>query len=623
MASIYVPQSWHLEFLFPLVVLMTITLTDNRSTFDASVAITLLLLIDLSIKQRDLPIDQLIFPFLLPVIFVWATTFAVIKYKESQLKLLRSTEYLNAMFKYATEGIIISDQKGEIILANPTSSKQLGYENGELVGKKIEQLVPDRFAEHHPRHRKGYYQQPQSRSMGKSVHLSAKRKDGTEVPVEISLSSFRINHEMYVISFIIDITERHRQEQLIRKSNEELEFRVISRTMELAALNKSLEQVNTNLKAEMEERSKAEEALRDSERLYSTIAHNFPDGFICVLDHSLHIVFIDGQELDRLNIHSNSYIGKSWRTMNICSDKKLEEMEAIFQKAFQWETSNTECEFKDQVYNLVAVPLPDDKGDVKEILMVVRNITRAKKAETEILQSLEKERALNEMKSRFVSMASHEFRTPLSTILSSLALVSRYREEAERPKQEKHIERIKSSVKNLTEILNDFLSIEKLEAGKVEVHPETIQINQLCEELTEEMQAVAGQGQKIVYRHLNGDSTIFSDKQLLRNIFINLLNNAIKYSKENGIIEFTSEVNHGIHFTVTDHGIGIPGEDQAQLFERFFRATNVTNIQGTGLGLNIVRRYTDLLNGDIRFVSEIDKGTTFHLTFPIITKTQS
>ncbi|MFM2135568.1 MAG: hypothetical protein RL021_968 [Bacteroidota bacterium] len=615
--SIYLPDSAHVEFLYPLIVLLTISIPDNRSTFDASVGLTLLIIASFFLRGSGIDSEDVFLPYLLPVLFIWSFTFAIFKYKEAQFKLLKSTEHLNAMFQFANEGILISNGKGEIIMSNPKISDQLGYSDGELIGLKIETLVPDRYREKHPDHRRQYYGKPMNRPMGKGLNLSARRKDGTELPVEISLSTFRINTETYVISFVIDITDRLHQEKLIRKANEELEFRVISRTMELAAANKSLEQVNSSLKAEMLERTKVEEALRDTERLYSTIAHNFPDGIICVLNKNLEIVFIDGQELDNLGIQSINLYGRNWKSMEICSANKVDDMESIFRKAFEWESSNVECAFRDRIYSMSAVPLPDTKGNVREILMVIRNITRRKRAELEILQSLEKERDLNEMKSRFVSIASHEFRTPLSTILSSVSLIDRYHSSEDMEKRGKHIDRIKSSVKNLTEILNDFLSLEKLEAGKVEVHPEPVNVQQLCEELTEELQAIAGKGQKIIYRHHGNLSTIISDKQLLRNIFINLLNNAIKYSNEDGIIEFSYSIDGEIRFDVRDSGIGIPEKDQAKLFDRFFRATNATNIQGTGLGLNIVRRYAELLNGKIDFISEEGKGTTFTLHLPI------
>jgi PAS domain S-box-containing protein len=616
--SIYLPDNIHIELLYPLVVLLTISIPGNRTTFDTSVVITFLIILNFFFVNQNNDLRDKILPIGLPILFVWSFTFAIIKYKEAQLNLHKSTQYLNAMFEFATEGIIISNKSGEIILANPTAEKQLGYDSKELLGKRIEQLVPQRFTEKHPEHRAHYHSSPHSRAMGKGMNLFARKKDGSEVPVEISLSPFKIENESFVISFIIDITERHRQEQLIRKANEELEMRVATRTTQLASANESLETANYNLKLEMIERAKIEDALRNSERLYSTIAHNFPDGIICVLDEHLKIVFIDGRELEEIGVKGQELIGKSWRSMNLCAEVKEAGMDELLKKVFNWESNSVECEFTGRYYSMNAVPLPDNRGNVKEILLVIRNITRRKRAEAEMIEALNKEKTLNEMKSRFVSMASHEFRTPLSTILSSISLIDRYEGTENKEKRIKHIDRIKSSVKNLTEILNDFLSLEKLEAGKVEVNPTTFDLKMFCEEMYEEIQMIAVNGQRIDYHHTGGNTEVTTDKQLLRNILINLLNNGIKYSKENGVIEFRSNTTNGITLEVKDHGIGIPAEDQKQLFERFFRAGNVTAIQGTGLGLNIVRRYTNLLNGDISFVSEIDRGTTFTVTFPNI-----
>jgi signal transduction histidine kinase len=146
-------------------------------------------------------------------------------------------------------------------------------------------------------------------------------------------------------------------------------------------------------------------------------------------------------------------------------------------------------------------------------------------------------------------------------------LIDRYEGTENKEKRIKHIDRIKSSVKNLTEILNDFLSLEKLEAGKVEVNPTTFDLKMFCEEMSEEIQMVAVNGQRIDYHHTGGNTEVTTDKQLLRNILINLLNNAIKYSKENGVIEFRSNTTNGINLEIKDHGIGIPTEDQKQLSE--------------------------------------------------------
>ncbi|MEO6979571.1 MAG: PAS domain-containing sensor histidine kinase [Mucilaginibacter sp.] len=240
------------------------------------------------------------------------------------------------------------------------------------------------------------------------------------------------------------------------------------------------------------------------------------------------------------------------------------------------------------------------------------------RAKEEVSFSLEKEKELGQLKSRFVSMASHEFRTPLSAIQLSASLIEKYALPFENENIRKHVAKIKNSVGNLTTILNDFLSLEKLEAGKVEPSFTPFDIVKLSEEITEEMQMVAKQNQNIIYQHTGTRSMVKLDPNLLKNCVINLVANAIKYSGENTFIEFNTEVTgQQCVITVKDNGIGIPDTDQKHLFEAFFRAHNTGNIPGTGLGLNIVARYTSLMAGRIEFSSDVNKGTLFTITFPI------
>ena len=229
--------------------------------------------------------------------------------------------------------------------------------------------------------------------------------------------------------------------------------------------------------------------------------------------------------------------------------------------------------------------------------------------------ALSREKELGDMKSRFVSMASHEFRTPLSTILSSASLVARYTQTEDQDKRDKHIQRIKSAVNNLTDILNEFLSIGKIEDGKVVTHYSRFNVRDLLVNICNELQGITKPGQRIQINY-TGNETLELDITLLRNVFINLLSNAIKFSPENGLITISAKVDEcAAEFEIRDTGIGISAEDQAHLFERFFRAKNATNIQGTGLGLHIVGKYVELMNGSIACESELEKGTAFVITF--------
>lgn len=242
---------------------------------------------------------------------------------------------------------------------------------------------------------------------------------------------------------------------------------------------------------------------------------------------------------------------------------------------------------------------------------------RVKERTLELSDALERQKEMNDMKSRFVSMASHEFRTPLSAVLSSISLIEQYIGRGEEEKQRKHIDRIKASVKNMTGILNDFLSLDKLEQNKVEVEKGSFNLPEFAEDIAEELQGIMKKGQRIAYSH-KGAETIVQDKKILRNIFLNLLSNAVKYSEENKEIHFSTTVqDYRATVVIKDNGIGIPYEEQKHLFGKFFRATNVDTIQGTGLGLNIVKRYVDLIYGSVRFTSTPGEGTTFTVEFPI------
>ncbi|SDS71409.1 PAS domain S-box-containing protein [Mucilaginibacter mallensis] len=239
-------------------------------------------------------------------------------------------------------------------------------------------------------------------------------------------------------------------------------------------------------------------------------------------------------------------------------------------------------------------------------------------AQEDLSLSLEKEKELGLLKSRFVSIASHEFRTPLTSIQLSVSLIEKYAEPFNNPNIIKHVGKIKHAVGNLTSILNDFLSLEKLESGKQEPTFHDFNLVKFSEAITEEMQGLAKQNQNIIYQHTGTKSAIRLDQNLLKNCIINLINNAIKYSGENTFIGFTTEINEReCIITVSDNGIGIPDSDQKHLFEAFFRAHNTGTIPGTGLGLNIVARYTNLMNGTINFNSEVNQGTLFTITFPM------
>ncbi len=250
-------------------------------------------------------------------------------------------------------------------------------------------------------------------------------------------------------------------------------------------------------------------------------------------------------------------------------------------------------------------------------LILEEAIAELEKTKEDLHQALAKERELGELKSRFVSMASHEFRTPLTTILSSLSLVTKYSDVNDKENQLKHVNKIKASINNLTDILNDFLSVSKFEEGKIVNNPEQLNLYQFLEDIVNEMQQMAHNGQ-VLQLNYNGNHTANIDSKLLKHVLFNLISNAIKFSPQNGVVHINVDAptNERLVISVKDNGIGISEEDQQHLFERFFRGQNATHIQGTGLGLNIVANYIDLMGGNISFESKENQGTQFIITIP-------
>lgn len=256
--------------------------------------------------------------------------------------------------------------------------------------------------------------------------------------------------------------------------------------------------------------------------------------------------------------------------------------------------------------------------DEKDLYTTIEIALARAKAESEMRKAWAKEKELNELKSRFVSTVSHEFRTPLSTIALSTGLLEKYKSKWDEPKKQVHFQRIQSSIKQMTNLLDDVLTIGQIESGNMPFNPTPINLTQFLGQMLEEKQDLDQNLHPITYQIEGELSQICIDEKLFRHIFSNLLSNAIKYSPLGTEIKVKLTYSeHQVSITVSDQGIGIPPQDQQRLFEMFYRAENVGTIQGTGVGLSIVKRAVEMHGGQITVDSEVNQGTTFIVQIPL------
>jgi len=533
----------------------------------------------------------------------------------------------DALFSSASMGIIVVDEKGVMVLVNPFLLKQFGYTEAEIVGERIEKLIPMRFHSRHTHHVHNYNEHPKSRPMGLGMDLFAARKDGSEFPVEVSLGNYETAQGKFTIAFVSDISKRKEAEQALIQLNAELEEKIEERTLSLTGTVKQL----ANQIAETE--AKDAELKRVNSFLNNIWSH--AEAIIFVTDTNGFIKMFNPTAEKQLGYRANEVIDKV--TPLIFHDEQeiagntrevSEQLHADIKPGFptlaakadvglpnEWEVNYVRKAGNKFPVSLTITAMRNVRGEIDGYLGIAINIFERKKAENDLRVALEKEKDLSELKSRFVSMASHEFRTPLSTVLSSAYLISKYTDTDDHPKREKHVQRIVLSVNMLTDILNDFLSVGKIEEGKIQVRYSGFNVAQHVQSIISELSGLLKKGQVTSYNH-KGNDMVELDPGLLKHIVMNLVSNAIKFSPEYAEIEVLSETtDRSLTISFTDKGMGISEEDQQHLFERFFRGNNVTNIQGTGLGLHIVSKYAELMNGAVTCTSKLGEGTTFEVSF--------
>ena len=485
-ADLLLSRRFDLAFAYLLPHFLAIFFRQKGDVLLLTVITTVLTIIGGVVKPHEIPLEQMLLERVPSILSFWAAAFFVIRFISLREVEGQQEEKFRALFQYTTEGILLVNQQGLIVMANPAADKLFGYQTGELLSKPVEVLIPTRLGPRHVGHREQFHQNPQPRSMGIGLDLKGLKKDASEFPVEVSLSPFKSSEGAFVVAFVVDNTHRKNHENSI-----------LQQKQELAGLTEALQELNEELENKV--------AARTAE---------------------------------------------------------LEQ------------------------------------------------------AKNELAGALDKERELGELKSRFVSLASHEFRTPLTAVLSSASLAGQYAERGDFENVRKHTERIKNAVNGLNSILTEFLSLGRLEEGYVTVHWEEADLRACVAEVHEGFNNLFKTGQTCEYWH-TGAVGAWMDCNLVKNILINLISNAIKYSPEGVPIVVQTRVSgKTIHISVRDQGIGIPVAEQKYLFDRFFRASNAVNItQGTGLGLYIVQRYAEMMGGKVGFESTAEMGSVFWVEF--------
>lgn len=433
--------------------------------------------------------------------------------------------------------------------------------------------------------------------------------------------------QMDAIREILNLTgvavERHRYRRQLEASKDQLEAyartleeRVQDRTQEVRDTVHELRKANQNLQEQIQTTLEAEARAVANQVLFDAMARNFPRGVIVVIDTALNFVHLEGEEIEGLGFGSWEYQGRSVEEIPGFTPVQRRYLRRMVNKTLRGEHLSFDLEHERCSYRVNSTPLVIDQ-EVRWALLVFSNITEQKRTERELVRALETEQELNDLKSRFMSMASHEFRTPLSAILSSAILIGKQNEAGSEGKRERYLRQIKNNVRNLVVILDDFLSLSRLEEGEINCQPTEFDLLALLRSVLEELEANLKVGQHFLEKCEMANPEVFLDSKLTRQILVNLLSNAIKYSPENSEIHIDlQQRGDHVEIAIRDQGMGIPQEEHPQLFNRFYRARNAMNIPGTGLGLHIVKQYTGLMGGEIRFTSIPLQGSTFVVNLP-------
>lgn len=498
----------------------------------------------------------------------------------------KNSNIFNLLSEGISEGIIVTNSKQFIVANNSSAEEMFGYEKDELVGKPLDVLIPPRYRHGHGTHVKNFIAKSKKRQMGIGLDLYGIRKNGHEFPVEAGLNPFQLYGETYVMALVIDITERKQKERelshwarIFQDSLNEI-YVFDAKTFKFLNVNK--------------------EGLRNIGYSMDELAQMTPIDIKPELNETGFREMVEpllGDEKGKVK----------FETVHKRKDGSTYPVEVHLQVSSMGDN---------QVFVAITLDNTERKIYTEQLEKKVRERTK------QLSEALAAEKELNELKTRFLSLVSHEFKTPLSSILTSITLLGKYTRTDQQDKRDKHVTTIKNKVKYLDAILNDFLSVERLESGKVNYNIEAFPLSKIVNEVVYDANMLLKTGQKIQYPENIDDIILHFDEKTLELVLSNLVHNAIKYSSEGSVIDLQVQIeNDKTVIKVIDEGIGVPENEQKHIFNRYFRAQNALLTQGTGIGLNIAKQHLENLGARLDFTSKENEGSTFVVTIPKELKT--
>ena len=509
----------------------------------------------------------------------------------------RQNHLLTEILAECSDAVLMIDDDFEILFFNEAFEHLLQYDKGELKEKKLQNIIIEKL----PVDLKYDVGAPKN---GGPNEITAIQKDGNFIRLKIKSKKIDFPDLSGTLYFFENRSWENQEVENLKREN-------------AALLGKQLglEQL---IDDQIEITKVAEGEAVASKNIASQIARNFPNGFILVLNKQTEILFAEGDAISQLGLNMVLKEGNILNRSSFFSEERKARIVKKINRTLSGEHLSFEVIFKDRYFAVNTAPLRDTQQQINSVVAVYNDISKQKEVEFSIQNALKKEQELNDLKSRFISVASHEFRTPLSAILTSAILIGKRNGDGEQEKREKYLGQIERNVQNLTVILNDFLSLGKLDEGKLVAIKERFDLISYVRLLINDTNINLKKDQSINFSSTLQEISVNMDAKLLNHILNNLLSNASKFSSETSVIDFKIEKKgENVVLQISDDGIGIPADDQKYLFERFFRTKNAANIEGTGLGLNIVKQYTDLMGGKVTFESTENEGTTFWVELPI------